>query len=29
MQTANTLDWDAVNEGRQQLNSRWNRTIEK
>jgi putative spermidine/putrescine transport system substrate-binding protein len=29
MKTANTLDWDAVNEGRQQLNSRWNRTIEK
>lgn len=29
MKTANTLDWDAVNEGRQQFNSRWNRTIEK
>ncbi len=29
MKTANTLDWDAVNEKRQEWNSRWNRTIER
>lgn len=29
METANVLDWDAVNANRPQWNSRWNRTIER
>ncbi len=29
METANVLDWDAVNKNRQAWNSRWNRTIER
>jgi putative spermidine/putrescine transport system substrate-binding protein len=29
MKTAVTLDWDAVNEKRQEWNNRWNRTIER
>lgn len=29
METANVLDWDAVNANRPEWNSRWNRTIER
>lgn len=29
MKTANTVDWEVINATRQELNNRWNRTIER